>query len=243
MPSPVAFVIEDQVNISMLYEDALRLVGYDVVALRDGLLALNALETRAVPDLIILDINLPRLSGRDLHKHIRGRDKYKNVPVIILTANSLMAERLLPEMTVRDHLYVKPIGMKEFQELAKSMRPGRDGVPDYMADTQRIPHLVIEEEEKPKEEATKVLTPDDNLQTRPPNLEEYKLSTQEHKAIITPNDEVIDLEDNDKLELLPEIQEETEPNAELNEELPETSPPQETEPLTKLNPEKKDEEK
>src|SRR5688572_30360596 len=172
MQNPVAFVIEDQVNISMLYEDALRLVGYEVVAIRDGLLALNALETREAPSLIILDINLPRLSGRDLHKHIRSREKYNDVPVIILTANSLMAERLAPDMSKRDHLFVKPIGMKEFQELAKAVRPGRDGVPDYMADTHRVPHLVLEEVQKmvdkAKEEAAKILTPDDSLQLQPP---------------------------------------------------------------------------
>jgi DNA-binding response OmpR family regulator len=204
MQNPVAFVIEDQVNISMLYEDALRLVGYEVVAIRDGLLALNALETQDAPNLIILDINLPRLSGRDLHKHIRSREKYKDVPVIILTANSLMADRLASDMTARDHLFVKPIGMKEFQELAKAMRPGRDGVPDYMADTQRVPHLFIEEAqrmaEKAREEAAKILTPDDSLQTKPP-LPENKLSTQEHKAIITPTDEMIALEDSQEIKI------------------------------------------
>jgi DNA-binding response OmpR family regulator len=204
MQNPIAFVIEDQVNISLLYEDALRLVGYEVVAIRDGLLALNALETREAPNLIILDINLPRLSGRDLHKHIRSREKYKNVPVVILTANSLMVERLAPDMTPRDHLFIKPIGMKEFQELAKAMRPGRDGIPDYMAETQRIPHLLIEEAqkmvEKAKEEASKILTPDDNLQTKPP-LPEHKLSTQEHKAIITPTDEMISLDDSEIIKI------------------------------------------
>lgn len=217
MQNPVAFVIEDQVNISMLYEDALRLVGYEVVAIRDGLLALNALETQEAPSLIILDINLPRLSGRDLHKHIRSREKYSQVPVIILTANSLMAERLAPDMTARDHLFVKPIGMKEFQELAKAMRPGRDGVPDYMADTQRVPHLILEEAkrmvEQAKEEAAKILTPDDSIQTKPP-APEQKLSTQEHKAIITPTDEMIAIDDNDEITLEkkeePEIRAETE---------------------------------
>jgi len=241
MQNPVAFVIEDQVNISMLYEDALRLVGYDVVALRDGLLALNALETRDAPNLIILDINLPRLSGRDLHKHIRSRDKYKNVPVIILTANSLMAERLMPEMTSRDHLYVKPIGMKEFQELAKAMRPGRDGTPDYMADTQRIPHLVIEEEEKPAEELPKILTPDDSLQTKPPVKDEHKFSTQEHKAIITPTDEVISLEDTDKLLRLPDSSfeaEETAPTPEIKT----ASIGEETAAIPEIKPEKADSE-
>lgn len=225
MQLPVAFVIEDQVNISMLYEDALRLVGYDVVALRDGLVALNALETRDAPQLIVLDINLPRLSGRDIHKHIRSRDKFKDVPVIILTANSLMGERLAEEMTPRDHFYIKPIGMKEFQELAKAMKPGRDGVPDYMADTQRIPHLAFEEE--PKTEAPKILTPTDNLETRPPVIEK-KLSTQELKAIITPMDEMISLDDTDipkapkkeeaKLEKSDTVKDETETEPAKNEE-------------------------
>lgn len=235
MAIPVAFVIEDQVNISMLYEDALRLVGYDVVALRDGLVALNALETRDAPQLIVLDINLPRLSGRDIHKHIRSRDKYKEVPVIILTANSLMGERIVPDLTPRDHLFIKPIGMKEFQELAKAMKPGRDGVPDYMADTQRIPHLAFEETE-PKIDTPKILTPSDKLETHPPVLEK-KLSTQELKAIITPMDEMISLDDTD-IPKAPKVEVVTpEAKVEALIELPEA------EETAKLEPEKIEEKK
>ncbi|MEO1164378.1 MAG: response regulator [Chloroflexota bacterium] len=124
MPKPLALVVEDQINLVTLYEDVLRLVGYDVHSIQDGLKALNYLETNDTPPtLIILDVNLPSLSGQDLHAHIRKNDKYANTPVLILTANSLMAERIKPKITEKDHLYIKPVSVMQLQSLAKSMRP------------------------------------------------------------------------------------------------------------------------
>ena len=61
-----AFVIEDQANLSMLYEDTLRLVGFDVEVIRTGLDAINTLEIKDPPALITLDINLPKVSGHEV---------------------------------------------------------------------------------------------------------------------------------------------------------------------------------
>lgn len=196
MKRPLAFVIEDQASLSTLYEDALRLVGYDVIAVRDGLQALNKLETNEPPAFIILDINLPGLSGRDLHQHIRKHSRYNDTPVMILTANSVMANTIRPEITQKDHLFIKPISMKALQDFAKMMRPGKDGVPDHLAKTQKIPPLPLLEDEENEEETVKtineVLAPDDSLKVDTSPKTDTKLESKEHKAIITPNDKIVD---------------------------------------------------
>lgn len=162
MKRPLAFVIEDQISLSTLYEDALRLVGFDVIAIRDGLEALNKLEINEPPTFIILDINLPGLSGRDLLKHIRKHDRYDKTPVMILTANSVMATAIRPEITENDHLFIKPISMKALQEFAKLLRPGKDGVADYLAETQKIPPLPEFDSEEEAEETAKFFSIDED---------------------------------------------------------------------------------
>lgn len=191
MQRPIAFVIEDQANLVMLYEDALRLVGYDVIAIRDGLQALNQLEINEPPVFIILDINLPGLSGRDIHQYIRKNARYDKTPVMILTANSVMANTIRPEMTKNDQLFIKPISMRALQDFAKLMRPGKDGVPTHLADTQKIPHLPIldAEEDDTLENIVEILTPDDSLTVDMQPKSEEKLESQEHQAIIAPNDD------------------------------------------------------
>lgn len=201
MAKPLALIIEDQANLAMLYEDALRLVGYDIFAIKDGLKALNHLQIAEAPDLIILDVNLPSLSGRDIHKHLRNSKKYDDTPVIILTANTLMIEQLRPACTKNDYLNVKPIGMKELQDLAKALMPTDDGTPTYMAETQKIPYLEDDyedelETEKMERKSPTILRPDNStIEISEHPIVDPKADTQEHKAIITPDDEVIAQED------------------------------------------------
>lgn len=200
MAKPLALIIEDQANIALLYEDALRLVGYDIFAINDGLKALNHLETHDAPDLIILDVNLPNLSGRDIHKHLRNSMKYTETPVIILTANSLAIEQIRPAITKNDYLRIKPIGMRELQELAKSLQRTEDGTLIYQAETQKIPYLEDDfdnlETERIKTNPPGILRPDNStIETSEQLIVDPKADTQEHKAIITPENDIIPQED------------------------------------------------
>jgi DNA-binding response OmpR family regulator len=145
MQRPVAFVIEDQASLNVLYEDALRLVGYDVIAVRDGLQALNQLEINEPPTLIILDINLPSLSGRDIHRHIRKHSRYDKTPVMILTANSVMATAIQPDITSKDYLFIKPISMKELQNFAKQMRAAKSDTQEPKQQTESLSILEAED--------------------------------------------------------------------------------------------------
>lgn len=201
MTKALALIIEDQANLAMLYEDALRLIGYDIIAINNGLDALNHLATHEPPDLVILDVNLPGLSGRDIHKHIRTADRYNDTPVIILTANSLMLNQIRHDAAPNDYLRIKPIGMKELQELAKSLLRGKDGKRTHQAETQKIPHLdaskLEEIDETPKTNPPTVLSPENTMLEDDIASVDPKAKTQEHKAIITPDDDIISTEESE----------------------------------------------
>ncbi len=119
MSRPFALIIEDQPHLAILYEDTLRLVGYDVFSIHNGLEALNYLAIQNTPDFVILDVNLPSVSGREILKHIRKNETYNEMPVLVLTANTLMIEQIQPEIGENDFLHAKPIGMTELQSYAK----------------------------------------------------------------------------------------------------------------------------
>jgi len=135
MKQPLALVIEDQENLTMLYEDMLRILGYDVRSIKDGLSAINQIEILdVVPSLILLDVNLPRLSGRDVLKHILRREQLKDARIIIVTANGLMAEEMRPLLRKGDHFFLKPVRMSDLREVAAEAKPSAN-TPDYMAET------------------------------------------------------------------------------------------------------------
>lgn len=130
MQRPTAFIVEDQMYLATLYEDTLRLVGFDIIISRDGLEALNKLEITDIPTMILLDVNIPGLSGKDLHKHIRGKERFKDVPVLIATANSVAAASMQAELVENDTLMVKPIGMRDLQQFAKAAVAKASNTPD-----------------------------------------------------------------------------------------------------------------
>ena len=77
-------IIEDDFFIRELYERQFTKEGYQIITSEDGpsgLLAAN----QEKPDLILLDIMLPKLNGLDLLRTLKAKDETKNIPVILLT--------------------------------------------------------------------------------------------------------------------------------------------------------------
>ncbi len=92
-----ALVIDDSRFQRIAIQRALGRAGHDVVTAEDGEAGLKTAQ-QAVPDIIVLDMMLPKLSGVDVLKALRQQQNTKEVPVIVLTALSdKNRERLLAE--------------------------------------------------------------------------------------------------------------------------------------------------
>ena len=85
--APLVLVVEDDPPMREFLRAALQAASYAVVAVEDGLDALRYLEAD-LPDAIILDLNLPRLHGRDVHSELKQQGLVDRVPVVIVTGTS-----------------------------------------------------------------------------------------------------------------------------------------------------------
>jgi DNA-binding response OmpR family regulator len=81
-------VIEDDASVRTLLSKSLQAKGYTVHCVDDGLEGLKALETGERPDLMIVDIMMPRLDGMSFVKAIKDHGDTKPIPVIFLTAKN-----------------------------------------------------------------------------------------------------------------------------------------------------------
>jgi DNA-binding response OmpR family regulator len=108
-------VIEDDTEIAQVLQRALRLEGYEVRLAGDGASALDLAPT-FVPDLVILDLGLPKIAGIDVAKRLRADD---DVPILILTARDAVESRVEGLDSGADDYLVKPF---ERQELLARMR-------------------------------------------------------------------------------------------------------------------------
>jgi DNA-binding response OmpR family regulator len=113
--SPRVLVVEDDDEIAQVLQRSLRLEGYEVRVAGDGVKALE--ETNAfLPDLVILDLGLPKLDGIDVAKHLRERD---DTPILMLTARDAVEARVEGLDSGADDYLVKPF---ERQELLARLR-------------------------------------------------------------------------------------------------------------------------
>ncbi len=84
--------IEDDPGSQILVQRTLAFAGYRVVVASCGLEGLDA-AAREMPDMILMDINLPDLSGREVTTKLRGEERFRGMPIVALTALSQAGER------------------------------------------------------------------------------------------------------------------------------------------------------
>ena len=90
--TPTILAVDDSTSVRKMVESALRYKGYAVVAAADGLEALEALE-REQFNLVVMDINMPRMDGLSLLKTIRERPEWAGLPILMLTTEGQETDR------------------------------------------------------------------------------------------------------------------------------------------------------
>jgi two-component system alkaline phosphatase synthesis response regulator PhoP/two-component system response regulator VicR len=90
MPKKI-LVVDDERQIVKLVEINLRKAGYEVVAAYDGVEALEKVESER-PDMLVLDVMMPRMNGFDVLKRLQANPATENIPVIMLTAKAQDAD-------------------------------------------------------------------------------------------------------------------------------------------------------
>lgn len=128
MVPPRILLVEDDVDIVTIVATYLRRDGFDVKIAHDGQQGLAlALDTR--PDLIILDWMLPGVDGLDFMKRLR---KESSVPIIMLTARSEEADRVLGLELGADDYVVKPFSPRELVARVKAVLRRLESKPSAM---------------------------------------------------------------------------------------------------------------
>lgn len=127
-PVHVLLVEDDPDDLDLLQEALAEVqVPYTPHLARDGREAVRSLNQegpyadRPVPDLILLDLDLPHLSGREILQHVKSHPGLKHIPVVVFST-SLAEEDLLQCYRWHAAAYVaKPVHFNEFVEVVRSM--------------------------------------------------------------------------------------------------------------------------
>ncbi|HBY93887.1 MAG: response regulator [Ardenticatenaceae bacterium] len=119
-------IVDDEEQITQLFTVFLRGEGYGVEGFTDPRVALNRLEVGSVPDLIILDLMMPLLSGWDLLDSVRAHPRTAETPVILLTAAPQWAQTEIPLRSLNHCILLgKPIALRDLLKHIETMLPPR----------------------------------------------------------------------------------------------------------------------
>jgi two-component system phosphate regulon response regulator PhoB len=105
-------IIEDETDLAELVAFNLEKEGYRPVIAPDGPSGLEAARHNS-PDLILLDLMLPGMSGMEICKVLKGRDKTSRIPIIMLTAKGEEIDRVVGFEVGADDYVVKPFSPRE----------------------------------------------------------------------------------------------------------------------------------
>ncbi len=108
-------VVEDNELNQKLFCDLLQSSGYEVHDVRDGALAIDAAK-KIMPSLIIMDIQLPSISGIDLTKWMKQDQALSQIPILVITAFAMSRDEKRILESGCDAYMSKPISIKPFLE-------------------------------------------------------------------------------------------------------------------------------
>ena len=114
MGNPIAFIIEDHVDAATIFSEALKAADFETEIINSGDRALERLADM-VPDMVILDLNLPQVAGTDILNRIRTDARFAETCVVVASAHPHMADNVQGEA---DLVLLKPISFTQLRGLA-----------------------------------------------------------------------------------------------------------------------------
>ena len=112
-----ALVVEDDEELGEIFVDLLETTGLKVERVGDGQLALDSLK-QFTPDIMMLDMHLPRVSGLEILQQVRADARLQNIEVVIVTADALLSNVVRDQA---DFVLIKPVDYSQLNTLIERL--------------------------------------------------------------------------------------------------------------------------
>ena len=123
MPKRV-LIVDDNQDSRELVVKVLKNKGYEMIEATDGEEAIEkAVGER--PDLILLDISIPKLDGYEVTRRLKSREEFKETPIVALTAHAMKGDRAKALEVGCEGYISKPINIRELPDQVKSYLRGK----------------------------------------------------------------------------------------------------------------------
>lgn len=111
---PTIVLVDDEPMMQLLLKQVFK-KDFDVHVFNNGKEALNFMYAGVIPDIVVVDLQMPEMNGYELIKHFKSSGYFQNVPVMVLSAEETSSDRIKCfELGAVDYM-IKPFNPKELQ--------------------------------------------------------------------------------------------------------------------------------
>jgi twitching motility two-component system response regulator PilG len=128
--SALVMVIDDSPTVRKILEVTLRREGMEVVSYPDGVEALRAVMTSPydrLPDLLFLDLELPRMNGFEIARHLRSKPQWDQTAIVMLSRRDGVIDRLKARLAGAQAYLTKPFKTQTILETVQNCMPSGKG--------------------------------------------------------------------------------------------------------------------
>lgn len=119
-------LVDDEPDILSMLKMRMEASGYEVITAADGNTAYNKAKSD-VPDLIILDLMLPGIDGYQVCRLLKFDEKYRHIPIVMLTAKGQREDKEWGEKVGADYYFTKPFNAVEVLDKIKGLLERKNG--------------------------------------------------------------------------------------------------------------------
>ncbi len=125
-PQKKVIVVEDEPDAAEMFAEMMRVSGYEVMKIFSSTPAIGIISAEQ-PDLVILDIMMPDVSGLEVLRFMRREPHLKGIPVILVSAKSMPADIQEGMDAGASRYLTKPVGFLELKSAVEELVPAHDG--------------------------------------------------------------------------------------------------------------------
>lgn len=123
MPSRKVLVVEDEFDLGNLFTEIFQMAGLETELVRDGRNVMERIFEK-MPDVIILDMHLPHVSGIQILDQIRANEALAKIKVLVVTADALVAEAVQEKA---DMALLKPVSYEQLEQITARLMQDNNG--------------------------------------------------------------------------------------------------------------------
>ena len=124
-PQKTVVIVEDEPDAAEMFAEMMRVSGYRVVKIFSSTPAIGII-TAEKPDVVILDVMMPDISGLEVLRIMRREDNLKNIPVILVSAKSMPSDIKKGMDAGASNYLTKPVSFLDLKKAVGELIPARD---------------------------------------------------------------------------------------------------------------------